>query len=84
METIWITGPTRSPRYRVNETNDPTVILPASISWAPTHMMETPTTPRRSVESAETAEKPVIVWATLRKRRCAPRVKTKASRRSAR
>ena len=67
IETIWIDGPTRSPRYSVNETNEPTVIRPASISWAPTHMIDTPTTPSSSVENAETAEKPVIVFATLRK-----------------
>ena len=68
----------------MNETNEPTVMRPASISWAPTHMIETPTTPSSSVEKAATAEKPVIVFATLLKSRWTPLVKTRASRRSAR
>ena len=84
IETIWITGPTSSPRYSVNDTNEPIVMRPASISCAPTHMMATPTTPSRKVEKAATAEKPVMVLATLRKRACTPREKMSASRRSAR
>lgn len=46
-------------------------------------MIETPTAPRSSVEKAVTAAKPVIVFATLRKRRCTPFEKMIASRRSA-
>ena len=68
----------------MNDTNEPIVMRCASISCAPTHMIATPTTPRSRVENADTAEKPVIVFATLRKRRWAPCVKTSASRRSAR
>ena len=40
IETIWMTGPTSSPRYSVNDTNDPIVMRPDSISWAPTHMID--------------------------------------------
>ena len=47
-------------------------------------MIATPTTPSSSVEKAVTAEKPVIVLATLRKSRWAPFENTSASRRSAR
>ena len=42
------------------------------------------TASREGVENAVTAEKPVIVFATLRKRRWTPLEKTSASRRSAR
>ena len=69
IDTIWMTGPTSRPRYSVNDTNEPIVIRWASISCAPTHMIATPTMPSSSVENAETAEKPVIVRATLRKSR---------------
>ena len=68
----------------MNETNEPIVMRPASISCAPTHMMATPTTPSRRVEKPATAEKPVMVFATLRKRAWTPREKMSASRRSAR
>ena len=57
---------------------------PARMSFAPIHMIATPTIPRSSVEKAATAEKPVIVFATLRKSRWTPFENTSASRRSAR
>ena len=84
IETTWMMGPTSSPRYSVKEKNEPSVIRCAMTSCEPTHMIATPTAPRRSVENAETAAKPVIVFATLRKRRWTPCEKTSASRRSAR
>ena len=61
----------------------PTVILWERTSSAPTAMIETLITPSSSVEAAPIAEKLVIVWATLRNRRCAPLVNTRASRCSA-
>ena len=61
----------------------PTVICLARTSCAPIAMIATLITPRSSVEVAPIAEKPVMVWATLRKRRCAPLVNTRASRCSA-
>ncbi len=84
MLTICTTGPINMPRYMVNEKKPPTVMRPASTSLAPTPMMVTPMPPSSRVEAPVMAERPVMVLATLRYSRCAPLVKTRASRRSAR
>ena len=67
----------------MKEKKPPTVIRPARTSLAPTAIMVTPITPSSTVETAPMAENPVMVRATLRNSRCAPLVKTRASRRSA-
>ena len=84
IETIWTTGPTSIARSAVNWKRAPIVIRPARTSLDPTQRIETEIAPKRIVEKAVTAEKPVIVFATLRKRRWTPLEKTSASRRSAR
>ena len=69
IDTICTTGPTSIARSAVNWKSAPMVIFPASTSFEPTQRIETEIAPKRIVEKAVTAEKPVIVFATFRKRR---------------
>ena len=50
----------------------PSVICPLRIARPPTMIMITPMTPTMTVESADVADMPVIVFATLRSSLCAP------------
>ena len=64
-------------------TNAPSVILPARMSCPPISIMITPTTPTTSADSDCAPETPVMLFATFRSKRWAPRVNTRCSRRSA-
>ncbi len=80
---ISTTGAATSAVKNTYITKSPSVISPARIDCPPTTIITTPITPTITVEKAETADTPVSVATTLRRRRCAPRAKTRVSRRSA-
>jgi hypothetical protein len=83
IDAICTSGAATRPVKNRYITKSPSVIDPSRIDRPPMTIISTPMAPMTTVEKAVIAETPVIDRATLRNRRCAPLVKTSASRRSA-
>ena len=83
IDAIDTSGAATRPMKKMYITRSPSVISPAMIARPPSQIISTPMMPTITVLPAVLAETPVIDFAMLRNRRCAPLVKTISSRFSA-
>ncbi len=82
IDAICTSGVIIHPVRRTYMMRSPSVISPARTEEPPTTIISAPTAPMIMDENADTPDTPVTAFATLRRRRWAPRAKTRFSLRS--